>query len=114
MNISNLPDIKNSPNAVSTQQAALATSKAKPPVELIKDQSLSLKEITEVVQQANEAMRVSNSNLKFMLDPENGQAVVQIIDQETQTVLKQIPSVEMLKLAKALEKMQGVLMSKEA
>ena len=113
MNISNLPDIKNSSNAALTQATALATPKTKP-VELVRDQSLSLNEITEVVQQANEAMRVSNSNLKFMLDPENGQAVVQIIDQETQTVLKQIPSVEMLKLAKALEKMQGVLMSKEA
>jgi flagellar protein FlaG len=35
------------------------------------------------------------------------------VDRETQEVLKQIPSVEMLKIAKAIEKMQGVLMSRE-
>lgn len=62
---------------------------------------------------ANKAMELNKSNLKFMMDPNSTKPVVQIVDQETQEVLKQIPSVEMLKIAKAIEKMQGILMSRE-
>ena len=74
---------------------------------------LSAKELADVVQMANKALKLNNSNLKFMMDPDSTKPIVQIVDQETQEVLKQIPSVEMLKIAKALEKMQGVLMSRE-
>ncbi|HEX4917615.1 MAG TPA: flagellar protein FlaG [Limnobacter sp.] len=75
---------------------------------------LSVSEVLEIVQKANAAMASNQSNLQFVVDPDNGKPIVQIVDRETQEVLKQIPSVEMLKIAKAIEKMQGVLMSKEA
>lgn len=74
---------------------------------------LTPKELAEIVQMANKAMELNKSNLKFMMDPASAKPVVQIVDQETQEVLKQIPSVEMLKIAKAIEKMQGILMSRE-
>lgn len=75
---------------------------------------LSVDEVLEVVQKANAALTSNQSNLKFVVDSENGKPIVQIVDRETQEILKQIPSVEMLKIAKAIEKMQGVLMSREA
>ena len=74
---------------------------------------LTPKELSDIVQMANKAMELNKSNLKFMMDPASAKPVVQIVDQETQEVLKQIPSVEMLKIAKAIEKMQGILMSRE-
>lgn len=74
---------------------------------------LSVSEVLEVVQKANAALTSNQSNLKFLVDSDNGKPIVQIVDRETQEVLKQIPSVEMLKIAKAIEKMQGVLMSRE-
>jgi len=74
---------------------------------------LSVSEVLEVVQKANAALTSNQSNLKFLVDTDNGKPIVQIVDRETQEVLKQIPSVEMLKIAKAIEKMQGVLMSRE-
>lgn len=78
-----------------------------------KQAELSVAEVLEVVQKANAALTGNQSNLKFLVDNDNGKPIVQIVDQETQEVLKQIPSVEMLKIAKAIEKMQGVLMSRE-
>lgn len=78
-----------------------------------KEAELSVGEVLEVVQKANAALSSNQSNLKFLLDSDNGKPIVQIVDRETQEVLKQIPSVEMLKIAKAIEKMQGVLMSRE-
>lgn len=74
---------------------------------------LSVSEVLEVVQKANAALSGNQSNLRFLMDSDNGKPIVQIVDRETQEVLKQIPSVEMLKIAKAIEKMQGVLMSRE-
>jgi len=79
-----------------------------------KQAELSVSEVLEVVQKANAALASNQSNLKFLVDSDNGKPIVQIIDRETQEILKQIPSVEMLKIAKAIEKMQGVLMSREA
>ncbi|HEY1058345.1 MAG TPA: flagellar protein FlaG [Limnobacter sp.] len=71
-------------------------------------------EVVEIVQKANAALQSNQSNLKFMVDPDSGQQIVQVVDKETEEVLRQIPSVEMLKIAKAIEKMQGVLMSTQA
>jgi flagellar protein FlaG len=91
------------PVAVARQQQAADAGRAE----------LSPIELAEIVQNANKAMELNRSKLKFLMDPDGTKPVVQIIDQETQEVLKQIPSVEMLKIAKAIEKMQGILMSRE-
>lgn len=74
---------------------------------------LSVGEVLEVVQKANAALTSNQSNLKFLMDTDSGKPIVQIVDRETQEILRQIPSVEMLKIAKAIEKMQGVLLSRE-
>lgn len=91
------------PAPVTRPQPAIDTGRAE----------LTPTELAEIVQMANKAMELNKSNLKFMMDPDSTKPVVQIVDQETQEVLKQIPSVEMLKIAKAIEKMQGILMSRE-
>lgn len=112
MSISNIANLAASP--ASTATPVQAAQKAVKPETVTKDIKLSPKELSDIVQKANKALAVSQSSLKFQVDPDNGQTVVQVIDQDTQQVIKQIPSVEMLKLAKELEKMQGLLMSQKA
>jgi flagellar protein FlaG len=113
MNISNMADYATAlqkPQEIDNIKPVPAVA-AKP---LMGEQAeLSVGEVLEVVQKANAALTSNQSNLKFLVDSDNGKPIVQIIDRETQEVLKQIPSVEMLKIAKAIEKMQGVLMSRE-
>jgi len=117
MNISKLSDLIAQASSTATAEKTSSTA-AKPSVEDIppegKMTDLSAAEMSEVVQKANQAMIKSGSDLKFSMDQDNGKPVVQIIDRETDKVLRQIPSVEMLALSKALEKMQGVLMSRSA
>ena len=114
MNISNMADYA---TALQKPQDA---GNAKPASDVVakpllgEQAELSVSEILEVVQKANAALSSNQSNLKFLVDSDNGKPIVQIVDRETQEVLRQIPSVEMLKIAKAIEKMQGVLMSREA
>ncbi|VWX35522.1 conserved hypothetical protein [Limnobacter sp. 130] len=114
MNISNMVDYA---TALQKPQDAMNTkpvqnTEVKPPMG--GQAELSVGELIEVVQKANAALTSNQSNLKFLVDSDNGKPIVQIVDRETQEILKQIPSVEMLKIAKAIEKMQGVLMSREA
>ena len=114
MNISNIPDY---PTFLTKQQEMKDSQPAQidSVQPLMGEQAeLDVGEVLEAVQKANAALTSNQSNLKFMLDTESGRSIVQIIDRETEEVLKQIPSVEMLKIAKALEKMQGVLLSLEA
>jgi flagellar protein FlaG len=114
MNISNMADYVSALQKSQgiTDKVPILTNNSSKPL-LGERAELSVSEVLEVVQKANVALSSSQSNLKFMMDNDNGKPIVQIIDRETQEVLKQIPSVEMLKIAKAIEKMQGVLMSRE-
>ena len=53
------------------------------------------------------------SDIEFSIDEDSGQTVVKVIDRATKEVLRQIPSEEMLELAKALDKLQGLLLRQE-
>ena len=54
------------------------------------------------------------SDLRFLVDEDTGRTVVKIVDRETDEVIKQIPSEEMMRIAKALDNLQGLLLRQEA
>lgn len=116
MNISNLSDLISQTQSTGNAEKAVPVSSRPTPEVKTEEQKteLSMADMTEVLQRANRAMIKNGSDLKFSMDLENGKPIIQVIDRETDTVLRQIPSVEMLALSKALEKMQGVLMSRSA
>ncbi|HEY6896544.1 MAG TPA: flagellar protein FlaG [Rhodocyclaceae bacterium] len=64
----------------------------------------NLKRITQPVAQ----------NLQFSVDKETGDTVIKVVDEITKEVIRQIPSQEVLDLAKNLDKLQGVLLRRQA
>jgi len=50
----------------------------------------------------------------FPFDDDTGRTVVKVVDASTDEVIRQIPSEEVLAIAKALDKLQGVLIKQEA
>ena len=54
------------------------------------------------------------NQLKFSVDQDLGQMVVKVIDPTTEEVLRQIPSEEMLSMAKALDQLKGLLVNNKA
>jgi flagellar protein FlaG len=67
------------------------------------------------VQSANAYIQEStSSNLQFSLDEESGRTVVRMIDTQTEEVLRQFPSEEMLAISKSIDRMQGLLINREA
>ena len=70
--------------------------------------------VNEAVAAANEAMKTIKSEIDFSVDEGTGKTVVRVIDKQSGTLIRQMPSVEMLEIAKALDRLQGLLVRNSA
>lgn len=69
--------------------------------------------LQEGVDALNEFIKPQNTTLQFSIDDESDTVVVKVTDKETKEVIKQFPSEEALELAKALDKLKGLLVQQE-
>ncbi|KYC29572.1 hypothetical protein ACY05_01745 [Sterolibacterium denitrificans] len=67
----------------------------------------SLAAVEEATRQVAELVQSRASNLVFSLDDDSGKTIVKIVDAQTDEVIRQIPSEEMLALAKSIEEYQN-------
>lgn len=90
------------------QQTATATS------ESLEQQELERQERAEALQQKvselNDYMQNFNRSLQFTVDETSGDTVVKVIDSETDEVVRQIPSQELIDVRNAAEKYRGLLL----
>jgi flagellar protein FlaG len=63
---------------------------------------------------ANASLAAINRAIEFSIDPDTKAVVVRLIDMDDHTVLRQVPSQEMLEIAKALDQLQGTLLKSQA
>ena len=82
--------------------------------EASKDDPGILEKLKAAVEKIQEFVSSTASDIKFSIDEESGQTIVKVVDRETQDVIRQIPSQEMLDLAQALDKLQGLLIKQKA
>lgn len=123
MNITSLPStppgnaaVNLLPERQTVNRATVADSTRQSPAP-IQSQAISQakqEDVEQAVKQVNEFVRPINNALSFSLDQESDQMVVKVIDQGTKEVIRQIPSEEMLALAKALDTMKGLLVQQKA
>lgn len=71
-------------------------------------------ELAQMTKAVNDFVKPLNSALQFNIDDSTGQTVVKVIDTDTKEVIKQIPSEDMLALAKALDQIKGFLVKQKA
>lgn len=95
------------------QEAAAPRSLQAPEQEQEK-QPISAEELQRAVDAMNEFVRSLNSALEFSIDEETGKTVVKVVDMATEQVIRQIPSEETLAIAKALDKLKGLLIQQQA
>lgn len=77
-------------------------------------QPASKEDVKQAVQSINAFVKAMNNPLQFSVDDETGQTVVKVIDSNTKEVIKQFPSEEALSIAKALDKVKGLLVQQKA
>lgn len=68
----------------------------------------------EAVDRANRLIAGVARDLRFRISGESDKAVVQVIDKETGNLVRQIPAEEMLAIANALDRMQGLMVRLKA
>jgi len=118
--------------AVATQQAAIFAAQTsstngstnaaspKPAVVAPVATDASAKPVSQSeLQQSLEALRKAikpavADSLEFSIDHDSGRTVVKVVDTATDTVLRQIPSEDILRLARELDRMQGLLVKQQA
>jgi flagellar protein FlaG len=74
----------------------------------------SMSQLNEVVKQLNETLKKLSQDLEFSIDSDMNRTVVKLVDQQTKDVIRQIPAPEALEIAKALDRLQGLLIKQEA
>ena len=53
-------------------------------------------------------------NLRFSIDDDTGRTIVKVVDMQTDEVIRQMPSKEVLAISKAIDKLQGLLIQQKA
>ncbi|THC39560.1 flagellar protein FlaG [Massilia sp. Mn16-1_5] len=71
-------------------------------------------ELGNVVADLNKVAQANAQGVRFSVDEDTGRTVVKVVDTQTDKVLRQIPSVEALKLWRSIEQMQGVMLREKA
>lgn len=64
--------------------------------------------------QLNKLAKQFARDLEFTVDEDTGENVVKVIDTQSKEVIRQMPTEEMLAIAKALDKLQGLLIRDQA
>lgn len=68
--------------------------------------TISAEDLGQAVEDINQFVNSQGRTLNFSVDEESGKPVVKVIDFETKEVIRQIPSEEVLTMAKAIKKLQ--------
>lgn len=105
-----LPESANPPEAAS-RQPVVAPAPAQSPAP---SQQLNVADMEQIARRVGEALKTSSANLEFKVDDDSGKVVVRVVDSQTNELIRQIPSEEMLSISRALDQMQGLLLRQKA
>ena len=92
----------------STETQALPTQHAEPADKKLVDR----KAIEQTIAKIREAIGPANASLKIEIDPDSDRIIVKVLDDQSGELIRQIPSQEMVEIAKRLDMMQGIFITK--
>jgi flagellar protein FlaG len=116
------PQQGNPPDSRSTRETRAevkATSETKlktvdPTLSAQAMQSPDRAELEAATKSVRDFVEPINSNLEFNVDHDTGEMVVKVIDRASGEVIRQMPSEEMLAVAKALDSIKGLFIKQTA
>ena len=77
------------------------------PVETAKPAAeISDAELRRAVEVVNQAVALEQRSLSFSIDDASGRSVIKVVDFETEELIKQIPTEELLKVAQDIKRLQ--------
>ena len=82
----------------------------KPDSELQARDSSEAINVKEAVARISDFVAKTSSEISFTIDEESGLNVVKVIDSSTKDIIRQFPSEEVIAIAQALDKLQGLFL----
>jgi flagellar protein FlaG len=74
----------------------------------------TLGQVTDAVNAINRSMSTQSRGLEFSVDADSHRTIVKVVDRQTKELIRQIPTVETLEIAHALDQAQGLLIKQQA
>jgi len=71
-------------------------------------------QVHEAVRKVKESLDPNATSIEFVVDADSHSIVVKVIDKQTRQLIRQIPSEEMLAIAKSVDKLEGLLVREKA
>ncbi|UCV10913.1 flagellar protein FlaG [Dechloromonas denitrificans] len=71
-------------------------------------------DVKKAVDDVQNFVNTKNQDILFSIDEDLGKTVVKVVDRSTKELIRQFPSEDMLQIAKALDKLQGLLVKQQA
>ena len=104
----------NQEKSIQTQEKNLANEQDKADSFKNLDKKVQNEIIQKSIEDLNKKMSMLNSQLKIEIDKDTRIQVVKIIDKETKEVIKQLPPDVILKIAKYIDEVTGLLFNEKA
>jgi len=73
-----------------------------------------LDKVQQAMEEVMGAIAPVAQDLLFSIDDDTGKTVIKVVDASTDEVIRQIPSEEIISIAKALDKLKGLLIEQKA
>jgi flagellar protein FlaG len=89
----------------------------KQPVQEARNGEFTPEEVETAVRNLNDYVQNVQRNLQFNIDDDSGHTIIKVIDSETEELIRQIPSEEVLAVARHLretEEQQGMIFQQKA
>jgi len=99
------------PSGSSAQTAPAPVAPAAPPPAAPAPDEAAVRRAIAAV---NRALQPVTNSLEFSVDGGSGKTIVRVVDTETQQVIRQIPSEEMVEISRVLERLEGLLFKQRA
>ena len=99
-------NVQNMTNAKTDRPETVAKTESK---ERFDSKKLSPEMLEELVKELEKKLSMLNTQLKISIDKDTDMVVVKVIDKETKKVIRQIPPEYVLKIAKYLDEIAGLL-----
>jgi flagellar protein FlaG len=74
----------------------------------------SMDQLDDAIKKINETMKSLSQNVEFSVDADSNRTIVKVVEYETGQVIRQMPSPEALEIAKAMDRLQGLLIRQKA
>lgn len=69
---------------------------------------VSQEQVSQAVSDLNDYVQSVGRDLQFQVDEDSGRSIIKVLDSETQEIIRQIPSEEVLALARTLNQTQSL------